>query len=145
MMFRCGYMNRCTFSDKVDGQPALPEVLVEFDAWLAAEGLAATSDAGRSFAPVTCGEWDLGWLLRRNCQWAGAEAPGWSGAWVDLKKAAFGALGTFPRSMLHLLQLLQLPHAGRHHSGLDDAANLAAALRQLCLRGHLVQFTSSAQ
>ena len=43
----------------VDAAPELPEVLADFDRWLAVHGIETRRDA----TPVFCGDWDLGKVM----------------------------------------------------------------------------------
>jgi hypothetical protein len=60
----------------VDGQPTLPEVLVEFNDWLIAEGLVSPrmhEDGTPGWIFITDGEMDLAKFLTRNAECLGIE------------------------------------------------------------------------
>lgn len=65
--------------EEVDGAETLGEVLMRFTAWLAQYQLL---DAPHLVLPCTCGDWDLGMQLSRECKRKGLEARGARGAQV---------------------------------------------------------------
>ena len=42
-------------------------------------------------------------------------------------------MGYFPRSMVHILDTLDVPLVGRHHSGIDDVNNMVSIVQKLAL------------
>ena len=42
-------------------------------------------------------------------------------------------MGYFPRSMVHILDTLDIPLVGRHHSGIDDVNNMVSIAQKLAL------------
>ena len=108
---------------EVDRAPTFPEVLAQFDEWLEGQG---------DFEFVTCGDWDLGSMLPRQCAQRGLPVPAWARSWLNLKHL-FGQ--HFPRSrrsgLRAMAAVLGVSLVGRLHSGIDDARNIARVFRCL--------------
>lgn len=66
--------------DMVDDEEPLPAVLKDFHQWLEKEGLFT-----KSFAFVTCGDWDLRDLLPNQCRYLGLEVPHYFKSWINMK------------------------------------------------------------
>ncbi|KAF7261127.1 hypothetical protein EG68_01421 [Paragonimus skrjabini miyazakii] len=124
--------------DMVEYQPCLEDVLKLFDEYLFQEGL---TDGGKSFAFVTCGDWDLKTMLPSQCRHLGISVPSYFRQWINLKQVYRDVMGQFPFGMLDMLSGLGLPHRGRHHSGIDDARNIANILCELIRRGAVPTIT----
>jgi len=115
----------------VGGAQALPEVMKSFGRWLGRElGLAP----GDSVLLVTCGDWDLQTCLPRELKRKGLPPPPPPlDRWCNLK-IPFGehtGAGKKGAHMLGMLEHFGLPLVGRHHSGIDDARNIAAVAKAL--------------
>lgn len=125
--------------DEVDAAPTFPEVLSQFDAWYRefADGALA----------VTCGDWDLGSLLKRQCAQHTLPVPAWAGRWANLK-AVYARTVSGATDRLGLSEMacqLGVRTVGRLHSGIDDARNIARILRRLLDSGAVVTGTNTAQ
>ena len=119
----------------VDAGGEFRAVLGELECFLASHGL-VSSDGGaapRTFAFVTCGDWDLRRMLPLQCRTSGVGVPRWARQWINVKVEASRALSPFrAKGMLGMLDKLGLPLEGRHHSGIDDSRNIARIARALC-------------
>ncbi|XP_062609851.1 ERI1 exoribonuclease 3-like, partial [Saccostrea cucullata] len=62
--------------------------------------------------------------------------------WINIKKAFSDVTSHYPRGMMDMLRELELPHRGRHHSGIDDCRNITAIAEELIKRGHVFKQTS---
>lgn len=114
----------------VNAAPTFPEVLTPFGAWLRSAG-------GEEALFVTCGDWDLGSLLPRQCAQHRLPIPAWADAWVNLKRVF---ARNFPHAtdrtgLTEMAVQLRVPTVGRLHSGIDDARNIARVLRKLLEMG----------
>ena len=114
--------------DMVGGQQPLEEVLLLFDQWIKKEGLL---DPNVKFTFVTCGDWDLNRMLPSQCKSFGLSHPPYMQSWMNIKFAFRDLMGVHPKGMPDMLQLLDLPLLGRHHSGIDDTRNIARILTKL--------------
>ncbi|KAJ8309622.1 hypothetical protein KUTeg_012829 [Tegillarca granosa] len=97
----------------VDGKKHLDEVLQDFKEWMKENKL---DEEENSFIFVTCG----------------------------YQVNAFSKnTAVYPKGMMPMLRYLNLPHIGRHHSGIDDCTNIANIVKELIKRGHI--FTATGQ
>ena len=122
----------------VDEQPDFSEVFSKFQSWMTEEKLFESS-----FAFVTCGDWDFKTCLTKQCEISNIPLPIWASQWINIKKSQRKVTGNFPRSMHGMLNDLGLQFQGRHHSGIDDTKNIAIVIKELALRGHIFEYTSS--
>jgi inhibitor of KinA sporulation pathway (predicted exonuclease) len=123
--------------EQVDRGPSFPEVLGRFDTWLRTE---CPGDA----LFVTCGDWDLGSLLPRQCAQHHLPVPAWADRWCNLKRI-FARYFPHASDQTHLIDMansLDLPITGRLHSGIDDARNIARVLQSLLRRGAVIENTA---
>lgn len=123
--------------EQVDAAPSFPKVLKRFDQW-------RRSAAGDDALAVTCGDWDLGSLLPRQCAQHRLAVPAWADRWANLKRLYEWH---FPSATdrAHLADIaasLGVPLEGRLHSGIDDARNIARVLRKMLELGVPVENTA---
>jgi ERI1 exoribonuclease 3 len=124
----------------VDEQPELHQVLSMFNNWMFQQGLLRDGD-GPSFAFVTCGAWDLKTCLPNQAAHMVIKLPTYFRNYINIKDAfkqwagKKKTKGMLTFGMVGMLQALDLPLVGRHHSGIDDSRNIAAILRELAKRG----------
>jgi ERI1 exoribonuclease 3 len=130
-----------------DGKP-IANVFTELEAWLVARGLleAGTGKKLCKFLFVTCGDWDLKTALPINWSLAFEKKrrlPAYFDEWINLK-VAFTALYPAKKggSMEKMLSSLNLELLGRHHSGIDDARNIARVARKMLEDGYVARATS---
>jgi ERI1 exoribonuclease 3 len=131
--------------DMVENQPNLEETLKSFDDWLKSEGLIADSASGdlKKWAFITCGDWDLKTMLKQQCEHFDYQRADYFRRWINLKKMYFRLTKTYPKGMMQMLETLNLPHEGRHHSGIDDCRNIAQITRVLGQRSVVFDVTGS--
>jgi len=97
---------------------------------------------------VTCGDWDLQFMLPQQAQISNTKIPRYYHKWVNVKipfreirKDFLGDM-TGGVGMPFMLQNLGLPLVGRHHSGLDDSRNIAKIVSTLVEKGVIIDITS---
>lgn len=90
------------------------------------------------YAFVTCGDWDLQTMLPNQCDVTSATVPAGFKRWINIKHLFHRTTGKPIQELLGMLHELQLPHEGRHHSGLDDCRNIAKILHALLCGGAVV-------
>ncbi|KAF8569635.1 hypothetical protein P879_01444 [Paragonimus westermani] len=81
--------------------------------------------------------------LPSQCRHLGIPVPLYFRQWINLKQVYRDVMGQFPFGMLDMLSGLGLRHRGRHHSGIDDARNIANILCELIRRGAMPTITCS--
>ncbi|CAB3406043.1 unnamed protein product [Caenorhabditis bovis] len=122
--------------EMVDNKPTIDDVLKKFDKWITED-----PNLGK-FAFVTCGDWDLKVALPNEADFKKIKAPCYFNQWINLKKAYASHTGNFVRGMPELLRIYNLKMVGRHHSGIDDVANICEIARCLGESGHVYRITS---
>lgn len=101
--------------EQVDAADTFPAVFARFLHWLSAD----------PYRLVTWGPFDIG-QFRLDCQRHDMAFPERLAAGhVNLKAAFTRWKGVKRVGMDQALDLLDLPHTGRHHRGIDDARNIA--------------------
>ncbi|XP_071840804.1 ERI1 exoribonuclease 3-like isoform X2 [Apostichopus japonicus] len=117
--------------EMVAGKPHLPDVLEMFHDWMQKEDL--LSNETKSIF-VTCGDWDLKTMLPGQCDYCKLPIKPYFNQWINIKKPFARVTGEYPKSMMAMLERLDLKHVGRHHSGLDDCKNIAKILKAIAER-----------
>lgn len=117
------------------GQPTLPQALQALEEHIEHNKL---GDA----VYITCGDFDLRTCLAREARSKKLALPWQMRRYINVKEvfAQFTRKGGH-WSMVEMLEELGLALQGRHHSGLDDARNIARVVLELSRRGCL--FTSN--
>eukprot|EP00164_Ancoracysta_twista_P000884 GFYU01001164.1.p1 GENE.GFYU01001164.1~~GFYU01001164.1.p1 ORF type:complete len:287 (-),score=49.77 GFYU01001164.1:120-980(-) len=129
----------------VDPAPPLEEVLGNVGQWLIDRtGLSDESELDRKCLVVTCGDYDVKTalmsemrnksgieLLRVLRKWCNIKTV--FQTWMDANPSGARDYGTKPRSltMKSMLGYLNITLEGRHHSGIDDAWNIAKIVCRL--------------
>lgn len=141
------YIAKCGIEQHmVDGAETIEAVVNLARAFVAKLGLDETR-----LAVVTCGNYDLGTALKAEATNKTFPLPAWLRRWVSLKEtfgAEFGE-AEFRKSrrgqhtMVTMMQTLRLPLNGRHHSGIDDARNIAKIVLKLLEREVPLKITGS--
>jgi len=108
----------------VEGADTLDRVLFHFTEWLAPY----VGGDPHAALPVTCGDWDLQTMLPKESKRKSLKIPATLRRWCNVKVAFLQATGDKGRGMADMLSALGLPLVGRHHSGIDDARNIATIL-----------------
>ncbi|XP_033355044.1 26S proteasome non-ATPase regulatory subunit 6-like [Bombus vosnesenskii] len=122
--------------DLVDNQPCFPEVFGAFCNWL--EEHKYFKD-GNDSAFVTCGDWDLKFMLPSQCELENISLPKQFMKWINLKGSFCDAIDHYPRNLTDMLLHLNLPLIGKLHSGMSDVENMVQIIQALQSR-HNVQF-----
>lgn len=114
-----------------------PTVLQEFNAWW-------QSTCGEDALAVTCGDWDLGNLLPRQCAQHRLPVPAWADQWANVKRLfAWNFPHATDRAKLEeIATSLGVALSGRAHSGIADARNIARVLRKMLAMGVNVSSTA---
>lgn len=122
--------------EQVNSASSLKEVLEKHHKWL------------REHAPeedkcifVTCGDMDLKTSLPQDPNIVGEELPKCYQRWINIKKE-FGSFytqwfkkGKQARNMTDMLERLEIPLGGHHHSGIDDCRNIAKVVQRMIAEG----------
>eukprot|EP00730_Choanoeca_flexa_P012265 TRINITY_DN3816_c0_g1_i1.p1 TRINITY_DN3816_c0_g1~~TRINITY_DN3816_c0_g1_i1.p1 ORF type:complete len:198 (+),score=26.16 TRINITY_DN3816_c0_g1_i1:58-651(+) len=110
--------------DQVDAGMTFSEAYVNHQLWLQQHGLDPDrpDQRGKSFAIVTCGDWDLKTCLPNQLRTSKKDSHLGYRQWINIKKAYPGRR---VRGMVELLEKCGLQLEGRHHSGIDDTRNIA--------------------
>lgn len=124
---------------QVDGAPTLDEVLKLFNKWL--PNVLGTEDLSRVL-PITCGEPDLSSMLPRECARKQLPMPRVLTRYCNVKKPFAELLCAKAGGMSAMLRRLNLPLVGHHHSGIDDARNIARIVARIALLGAEIDATS---
>lgn len=95
---------------------------------------------------LTCGDWDLKTMLPKQAALSNVTIPAYMKQWINVKRPFNSFTGRSDNrvGMDGMLAALKLPLVGRHHSGLDDARNIAAIAWHLMQKGvELESFVST--
>ncbi|ULT97229.1 hypothetical protein L3Y34_005213 [Caenorhabditis briggsae] len=125
--------------EMVDDKPTISNVLENFDEWMKEDSRLEKGN----FAFVTCGDWDLKVALTNEAKFKNLKIPEYFTQWINVKKAYAAHTNHFAKGMTQLLKIYDLQHKGRHHSGIDDVANICEIVRCLGKDGHNYRITSS--
>lgn len=74
---------------------------------------------------VTCGDWDFKTAFPNQCEYSEIKVPNYCKKWINVKKIFEKTLNKKSGSMPNMLNELNLPLNGKHHSGIDDSKNIA--------------------
>ena len=129
----------------VDKAPTFPEVLAQFMTWFEQELLSLTnqSPTSKSFLFITCGDWDLGKMMKTQCNASQLPVPPIFQAWANLKTIFMTHTNQKPKGMTDMLSKFNLPLVGREHRGIDDARNIAEVAKALVRQDVVLNFTTS--
>jgi len=86
---------------------------------------------------VTCGDWDLRQMLPRQLTYSGVKYPTGKllSRWCNIKVCFRELYGRKAGSMTQMLDFLNLPLEGKHHSGIDDCRNIARIVKRMLRDG----------
>lgn len=132
--------------DAVDSAEPLPRVLSKLDHWMYNEaGLICpeTSEALRTFAFASCGNWDIQMMLQEECSRLKLPIPLYLRSWINVKKSYRDAKAKWPKSQNEMLQDLDIAKEGREHSGVDDCKNLVKVMQKLAADGFVFKKTNN--
>ena len=136
----------------VDKEQEFVAVFNKFCTWLEDQGLVRTNITGYDsncppkFTFVTCGDWDLNYMLPTQCITSQITLPDYFRQWINVKKSYATSSETtkFPRSLSEMLGDLGLVFDGRPHSGIDDVKNIVKIVQKLAKeRCHVFENTTS--
>lgn len=120
--------------EQVDEGVGFPRALAAHQKWL----LSRCDGKLDSVLFVTCGNWDLGTMLRKQCKTSGIEVPPAYRRFCNIK---FAFRDFYKRKkaegMARMLNVLKLELIGKHHSGIDDCRNLARICERMIKDGHV--------
>eukprot|EP00250_Pteridium_aquilinum_P011415 c20050_g1_i2 orf=55-1125(+) len=132
--------------DRVWHDTAIPftEVLQQFEKWMQSHGIwdAARGGKMKQAAFVTCGNWDVKTKIPQQCETSSTYLPAYFWEWINLKDIYLNFYKKRAGGMLAMLKGLQMPMAGTHHVGLDDAHNIARVLQRILIDGGIVKVTA---
>ncbi|KAJ3319709.1 ERI1 exoribonuclease 3 [Boothiomyces sp. JEL0866] len=120
--------------DQVENAPSLSQVLPQAEAF-------AKKFPHSVF--VTCGDWDLKTMLRVQTERESLFRDEIFQQWVNVKFAFNDTMADSKRKqnrakgMAGMLNALGLDLVGRHHSGIDDARNIAKIAVELIKKGYV--------
>ena len=80
---------------------------------------------------VTCGNWDFKTAFVDQCKYSGIKVPNYCKKWCNIKKIFKKKYKKYGSSMKSMLRYLDIELDGKHHSGIDDAKNIAKICIQL--------------
>lgn len=86
---------------------------------------------------VTCGDWDLRQMLPQQLKYSNVKYPTGNllSRWCNVKVCFRELYGQKAGSMTQMLNFLNLPLEGRHHSGIDDCRNIARIVKRMLRDG----------
>ncbi len=117
------------------GQP-FPEVLQLFYQWM------QNNQLYNDILFLACGNWDFSGCLKRYCHYLNIEYPSCFKQWCNIKILFKKYYQKKAKSMMHMLNVLNIEHKGRHHSGIDDCRNIAKILDRMVNDGFKIEVTS---
>lgn len=134
----------------VDSATPFPEVYTSLKEWMKKERLFPDDPSGSGsahaeairYAFVTCGDWDLKTCLPHQLSHLQLASHTCFQQWINLKFAFVHMYGGKPLGMDGMLAKLQMPLVGRHHSGIDDARNIASIAKRMLADGWVPKITS---
>lgn len=79
---------------------------------------------------VTCGNWDFLTAFPNQCKYSNVTIPNYCKDWVNVKDIYTQTYKKKSKSMVKMLDELNIKLEGNHHSGIDDSKNIA----KICLK-----------
>lgn len=122
--------------DMVDDEPHFEDVFANFNRWMKQEGFL---EPGIKFSFVTCGDWDLKFMLPAQCQAIGIPVPPYMRSWINIKMCFADLTRTWPRNLMTMIEQCELTHVGKLHSGIDDCKNIANIMKDLADRSYVFE------
>ena len=135
----------------VDAEDDFASVFSQFRYWVEKEQelIIQSSESDTKSTPkftfVTCGDWDLQDMLPEQCRKSDIALPPYFTKWINVKHSYQASMaGNYPRSLVAMLEGLDMTFEGRPHSGIDDVKNIVRIVQKLGLeKGHVFQNTGS--
>lgn len=129
----------------VDNSPTFDIVWKEVLDFLIKHSLISSVDSNvecRSFAWITCGNWDLKTMLPLQLKQSGFDRPEFINQFINIKDLYMEYYpSTRIRGMKDLLWKLNLKLEGRHHSGIDDTKNITKIAQWFIENKHPLKLT----
>lgn len=124
---------------QVDAGATLGETLKRYHAWLEENSVLDS----KRFTFATCGDWDLGKMLPKQCTQEGVERPKYFDEWINVKEvfSKFYSMKRQVSGMAAMLKYLKMDLLGRHHSGIDDCRNIARIIQHIVKEGCVMKNT----
>lgn len=126
-----------------------PQVLKEFESWMARDMKISLNNPESSIAFVTCGNWDIKSQVPKQCAIARIPVPQWISRWINIKDVfnnfyRSSRKVTGMRGMLRRLEMLGEDGSveGVHHLGMDDVENISRVLLRMLEDGAIFNFTA---
>ena len=117
----------------VDNGFELSDVLEKFHNWLLENKLL---DEDVSWTTVWCGDWDLKTMLPNESLRKGITTRSYWKQWINVKSVFDQRYKLSKRKgMSDMLDHLDIPLTGHHHSGIADARNIVKIVQRLILEG----------
>ncbi|KAL5105356.1 ERI1 exoribonuclease 3 [Taenia crassiceps] len=125
--------------DMVDFQPTFSTTMKDFENWVNSHF--PTDREKLNFAFVTCGDWDLRFMLPHQASISNYPVPPYCRRWINVKRAYAEYTGQHVDGIVSMLRGVGLPFEGRLHSGIDDCHNIAKILRFLVERNANLRYS----
>lgn len=121
----------------LDSFPNFPEARTDLLAFLNLHGVTSSNALA-----ITCGDWDFRSMLPAEQAFHGIPPLPLFENWCNIKHAFTSFTGKKADSMVRMLNVTGQELVGTHHSGIDDARNIANIARWLAQRGCVFKITS---
>jgi len=121
----------------LDKSPTFPEVWQDLLAFLYRHGVTELNTLA-----ITCGDWDFRAMLPTEQSFHGIDPLALFQNWCNIKHAFQSFTGKKANSMARMLNVIGRDLVGTHHSGIDDARNIASIARWLYQQGYIFKITS---
>jgi len=122
--------------DWVDKGILLQDAIEKYDTWLQEHQLFKNKEP--IFAFVTCGDWDLKSCLTNQCKDQKIRKPIYFSKWVNIKKEFSNFYQSGFGDMVKMLNRMNIPLEGRHHSGIDDCKNITKIVQRMLQDGAIL-------
>lgn len=112
--------------EMVDVSLNFKTVYKKLNQWLLDNNFISYTDSNtKIFEWITCGDWDFEYMFPEQLQIINQKVPEHFTHWLNIKHEFKYLYNKKCRGMPDLLKQLGLELEGRHHSGIDDARNIA--------------------
>lgn len=119
----------------VDKSETIDKVVPRFLSWLVEQNLVDENLTSReNFSFASCGNFDMKLMtpIVRDCLAnEKRELPHYFNSWINVKKIFVNHNQKWPKSLYHMLELLDEIPEGTPHSAIDDCKNLAKVVERL--------------
>eukprot|EP01080_Neovahlkampfia_damariscottae_P001887 gene1887-1028_t len=96
---------------------------------------------GKSFAFITCGNWDIKTQIPNQCQISDIQIPTHFGEWINIKDVYNSFYKKKITGMKGMLNQLNIKLDGNHHSGIDDVKNISTIVKTMIEDGAIFDIT----